>query len=197
MSFHVVSDILTIISLTSGILLFDIYWLHPSSSHTLKTFLSQYAVHKLLFVIGSMVQLSFKKRSKNCRRQQEELLMRIIKQNKNTKCAQKMGINKVNSVLEFVTKVPLTTYADYKELVNEVETFGSENVFFPGKTDYLAATSGTSSGKSKTFPKKMDIFPKTHWPIVSSSTKVFASTSQKQFPQEIASSSHISEILLL
>ena len=144
--------------MATGILLFDVYRLQPSSSHTLKTLISQYVAHKLIYFIGSLVHLSFKWQSKNCKRQQEELLIRIIKQNRSTECAQKLGIDKTNSVSEFVTNLPLTSYADYKDLANEVETLGSENVFFPGKADYLAATSGTSSGKSKLFPKSWKSF---------------------------------------
>lgn len=151
---------MTIISMTTGILLFDVYRLQPSSCHTMKTLIAQYVVHKLIYVIGSIVHLSFKWQTKNCKRQQEDLLMRVIKQNRNTKCAQKLGIDKTKSVSQFLSKVPLTSYEDYKHLVNEVETLGVENVFFPGKVNYLAATSGTTSGKSKIFPKNWGLFRK-------------------------------------
>ena len=159
LSFYI-SDTIAVILLTTGILLFDVYRLKPSSSHTWKTLISQYAVHKLIFIIGSFLHVSFKWQTKNCKTQQEALLLRIIKRNKNTKCAQKLVVNKITSVSEYVTNIPLTSYVDYGDLVNEVETLGSENVFFPEKADYLAVTSGTSGGKSKIFAKSLDIFRK-------------------------------------
>ena len=147
------SDILAIMSLSAGLLLLDINRLRPTGSHTISSLISQYTTHKIFYLIGSILHLSFNRQSANCRRHQEILLKKIIRQNKNTKCGQKFQIDGVKTVKDFRVKVRLTTYSDYREFANEILNVGSENVFFPGKTDYLAFTSGTTCGKSKVFPK--------------------------------------------
>ena len=152
------SDILATMSLSAGVVLMDIHRLRPTGSHTIPSLLSQYASHKLFYTIGSLIHLSFNRQSRDCGRYQEVLLKQIIQQNKNTSCGHKFKIESVKTVEDYQKTVPLTTYNDYKELAEEVQTIDSENIFFPGKSDYLAFSSGTTSGKSKVFPKSVSSF---------------------------------------
>lgn len=159
-------DILTVTSLITCALLFDIYRLQPATSHTITSLISQYTLHKLFYFIGSLLHYSFNRKSQNCGKHQELLLKQILRQNKNTKCAQKFKLGSIKTIQDFITQVPLTSYDHYRELAQEVETSGGENVFFPGKADYLALTSGTSCGISKVFPKSLAILRSFAGPVM-------------------------------
>lgn len=142
-------------------IIFDILRLRPGQYQRTSGLLRQYFTQKILLTIGFFVEIRFNKMSEKILEQQTTLLKVILRQNRDTVVAKGLGLDNVKNEEEYRRKVPLTTYADYEEYANKIEQSGSKNVFFPGVVDYIAYTSGTTSGKSKKFPKSLHIMRNT------------------------------------
>lgn len=99
------------------------------------------------------MQKRFEHLCNGCTAQQEDILREILAQNSNTLFAKDHGLENIHSVKEFRQRMPLTTFTDYRKYAEMIKENGTENLLFPGKAYFLALTSGTSSGKSKMFPK--------------------------------------------
>ncbi len=82
--------------------------------------------------------------------EQEKLLRRIVEVNKETEYGRRYGLHEVESLRDFQERFPITTYADYEPLIEEILS-GKENVLFPGKPEVIQRTSGTT-GKGKSLP---------------------------------------------
>ena len=136
-----------------GLILFDIYRLKPVFSHTYKTLVLQYAFVRITELFGLFMLKRFKRLCENCKDCQEQTLKQILKENKNSLFYKEHGLEDVTAVESFREKMPLTTYDDYRKYAEMIQEEGVENILFPGKAFFLALTSGTTSGKSKMFPK--------------------------------------------
>ena len=53
---------------------------------------------------------------------------------------------------EFVQKVPVSEYKDYKELIDRIHDKGESDIMLPGLPSLFALSSGTLSGNGKIFP---------------------------------------------
>lgn len=100
---------------------------------------------------------------------QSQLLLHILKVNRETKVARHFSLQTVSSIEEFRTQVPLTSYKDYEDFSLDVRENGTEDVFFPGRADYVAMTSGTTTGTNKHFPKSLKVlkFTAGKWIVLS------------------------------
>ena len=158
----------------------DIQRLKPGQSHGLRSLFQQYVLNKVLYLAGLMLLKRLNKIGQAIRRQQKELLDSIIKANHETKVARHFGLHTISSMEEFRSKVPLTKSSDYEEFSKDVRENGTADVFFPGRADYVAMTSGTTSGKSKHFPKSLKIMKSTmgRWIILSLKCMFDISTNQ-------------------
>ncbi|XP_053401872.1 uncharacterized protein LOC123548898 [Mercenaria mercenaria] len=146
-------DMVVASSIVVAIILIDIYRLKPAPSHTFKSLILQYIYLRATMVCGYILKTRFDKVCKKCEEQQENILKEILAQNKDTLFARDHGLENVNSVKTFRETMPLTSYGNYRKYAEMVKEEGTENILFPGKAYYLALTSGTTSGKSKVFPK--------------------------------------------
>ncbi|KAL4234068.1 hypothetical protein ACF0H5_005722 [Mactra antiquata] len=108
---------------------------------------------KIVNTISLILYWLFVKKSKTCKKTQEDLLKDILKTNKDTLFFKDHSLSTDISVDEFRRCMPLTTYKDLAKYADMITENGNENVLFPGKASFVAYTSGTSSGKSKAFPK--------------------------------------------
>lgn len=81
---------------------------------------------------------------------QEELLMRILKDNKDTEYGKKYGFEKIHSIEEFRSSLPLTKYDDYSEYIKRMSEKGEKNLI----TSYNIAIYNKSSGTVGT-PKRI------------------------------------------
>ncbi|XP_053401864.1 uncharacterized protein LOC128557738 [Mercenaria mercenaria] len=146
-------DMVAASSILIALILIDIYRLKPAWSHSFKSLILQYIFLRIILVCGFVLKKSFYKMSKKCEEQQENLLKEILALNKDTLFSRDHGLENVNSVNTFRETMPLTTYDDYRKYAEMIKEDGTENILFPGKPYFLALTSGTTSGKSKLFPK--------------------------------------------
>jgi len=81
---------------------------------------------------------------------QRALLLKIIRQNKNTVYGKKYDFENIKDITAFQDKVPLTEYEDYLEAINKLKETG-ENELFSEPTLLLEITSGSTSA-SKLIP---------------------------------------------
>lgn len=136
----------------------DIYRLDPSKTHTFKTLMTQYFIYKFSGAIGIFMLFRLNRQSRNCKGHQEHILQSILKENKNTQVFNDFKINDVHNVSDLIKHVPLTRFDDYRKYSDCINQTGNADVMFPGKTNFFAMTSGTTSGKSKMYPKNLKIY---------------------------------------
>ena len=88
---------------------------------------------------------------------QEKVFKELIEKAKKTSFGRDHHFEKISSHADFVKNVPVR---DYEELRNYVDPMvnGEENVLWPGKPEYFAKTSGTTSG-AKYIPITKDSMP--------------------------------------
>ncbi|KAL5013269.1 hypothetical protein ScPMuIL_007539 [Solemya velum] len=151
---------------TNGLLFFiglcslDIYWLGPTKTFNLRTLLISYIVYRLANLFMRPARSEFDKASRNVKSQQQKFLLEVLKQNSITKFSEDHGLKSINSVEEFLLTCPLTAYSNYKAYIDGIVENNSTDVLFPGKTDFFATTTGTTSGISKMFPKNTKLVEK-------------------------------------
>lgn len=76
---------------------------------------------------------------------QDQVLTELIAKGSHTKFGKDHKFEKINSHTDFVQHVPIRDYEELKPYVEQVVQ-GNENILWPGKPEYFAKTSGTTSG---------------------------------------------------
>src|SRR6476661_233168 len=76
---------------------------------------------------------------------QEKIFRSLIQKAKDTAFGKDHGFATIASYADFKKQVPIQDYEDLKDYIDRVVT-GEENVLWPGKPQYFAKTSGTTSG---------------------------------------------------
>lgn len=88
---------------------------------------------------------------------QENIFNSLIKTASVTEFGKEHEFEKIKSHADFVKKVPLRTYEDFKEYIEKIKK-GKQNVLWKGLPIYFAKTSGTTSG-IKYIPITKDSIP--------------------------------------
>lgn len=143
-----------------GVCSLDMYWLGPVKTLNFRTLLIVYALYRLVRVFMGPVRTAFDKASRNAKSQQQEFLLEVLKRNSKTKFAEDYGLKSIDTVEGFFRVCPLTTYSNYKSYVDHIVENGSTDILFPGETDFFATTTGTTSGRSKLYPKNTKLVEK-------------------------------------
>ena len=96
-----------------------------------------------------------------CHSQQtnDELLKNILQKNRNSRFLVDRSISFSSSIAEFREKVPLTTYDDYRNYVDQMVVDGAQHLLSPKNYIYFATSSGTT-GNIKLIPICADIVEK-------------------------------------
>jgi GH3 auxin-responsive promoter len=76
---------------------------------------------------------------------QQKTFQHLIEQGKHTSFGRGHDFGKINSYEDFKKNVPIRDYEDLRPYVDRI-TNGEPDVLWPGKPEYLAKTSGTTSG---------------------------------------------------
>ena len=82
---------------------------------------------------------------------QEEILLDFIAKAKNTAFGRLHHFDSIHDHKDYVSKVPLHEYGDLKPYINQMR-HGDKDILWPGKVEWYAKSSGTSSGVSKFIP---------------------------------------------
>ncbi len=85
---------------------------------------------------------------KNCRKTQDELLMKILKHQTDTEYGIKYRFKEITSREEFKKRHPLTTYGHYREYMDRIAN-GEENVLTKDHVKSLTLSSGTTEEHKK------------------------------------------------
>ena len=82
---------------------------------------------------------------------QNELLMNLLNEAKNTEIGIKYNFSSIKSYSEFSARVPISSYESYHKLI-ERSRKGEQNIFWPRPIKWFAKSSGTTNAKSKFIP---------------------------------------------
>ncbi|MAZ97576.1 GH3 auxin-responsive promoter family protein [Schleiferiaceae bacterium] len=82
---------------------------------------------------------------------QEEILLDFISEAKDTKFGQLHHFHSIETFTDYVAHVPLHEYEDLKPYIDQMRQ-GAKDILWPGKVEWYAKSSGTSSGTSKYIP---------------------------------------------
>lgn len=88
---------------------------------------------------------------------QQQIFADLIRKGKNTQFGRDHQFEKINTYKDFIQQVPIRDYEEIKPYLDEVVE-GKENILWPGKPQYFAKTSGTTSG-SKYIPISKESMP--------------------------------------
>lgn len=88
---------------------------------------------------------------------QQKTFAHLIKKGAKTRFGKDHHFDKINSYADFKKNVPIRSYEDFKPYIDSILQ-GEQDVLWPGKPDYMAKTSGTTSG-TKYIPITKDSMP--------------------------------------
>ena len=88
---------------------------------------------------------------------QAHILKKIVSKAENTQFGKDHSFSEIKDYQDFKSKIPIRDYEDLSPYVNQILD-GKSNVLWPGKPEYFAKTSGTTSG-TKYIPITKDSIP--------------------------------------
>lgn len=128
-----------------------------------------------MFFVNKFIKLRFKSRyqeiekfKNNPKTSQAGVFLELIKKSKNTIWGKRYNYSEMLSqdfdlaLANFQSSVPVSSY---EKLYPDIEKviLGEENVLWPGKTKWLAKSSGTTNSKSKLIPITTESLKKCHY----------------------------------
>ena len=93
---------------------------------------------------------------------QNELLLDLIDEARDTEIGRQYDFNSIESYEEFANRVPILAYEEYESLI-ERSRRGENNIFWPGPIKWFAKSSGTTNSKSKFIPVSTDSLEDCHY----------------------------------
>ncbi|WP_341478058.1 GH3 auxin-responsive promoter family protein [Clostridium thermarum] len=78
------------------------------------------------------------------------ILKKILETNKATEIGRKYNFSSINSISDFKSSIPLSTYKDYEDYILRMSR-GEKNILFKEEVSYFSISSGTT-GKQKLIP---------------------------------------------
>ncbi|MBO7673398.1 MAG: GH3 auxin-responsive promoter family protein [Atopobiaceae bacterium] len=100
---------------------------------------------------GKQVVTELTRMCEDPQRHNDELLMRIVEQNRNTEYGRRYDFANIRSVEEYQRKVPITTYEDYVEYIIRMTEDGEQNLITSAEIHHYNKSSGTM-GTPKRIP---------------------------------------------
>ncbi len=93
---------------------------------------------------------------------QDQLLRELLAKGTDTEYGQKYRFDLIQHPREFQTRVPLSDYSTLKPYIERMRE-GQRNILWPGKVEWYAKSSGTTSGVSKFIPVSKDSIEDCHF----------------------------------
>lgn len=93
---------------------------------------------------------------------QEQLLRDLLAKGVETEYGHKYRFDLIHNAKEFSTRVPLSNYAALKPYIERMRS-GEKNILWPGKVQWYAKSSGTTSGVSKYIPVSKESIEDCHF----------------------------------
>ncbi|XP_046565323.1 indole-3-acetic acid-amido synthetase GH3.3-like isoform X1 [Haliotis rubra] len=151
-----------IVFMLASVVAADIYRSKPVHSHTWSSMLQQYVSFKKLLIQHYHLKRKILASMQDVKTAQAHLLRDILNQRAEVAYGKDFKFRDINTVEEFLARHPLTTYIHYESYVSRMVD-GERDVMFPGAPQYIALSSGTTSGKCKRHPKDLKFFGKMGW----------------------------------
>lgn len=112
---------------------------------------------KIISAFAERTRRRLEKESKEARQNQKDTFRELISKATSTQFGRDHGFGEIKSHRDFVERVPLRDYEDFRPYIDKIIT-GDQNVLWPGRPLYFAKTSGTTSG-IKYIPITKDSIP--------------------------------------
>src|ERR1043166_8457655 len=96
-------------------------------------------------VFAAWVNKDLSKIRKNSVVLQQKTFQHLISNAQNTVFGKNHHFDTINSYEDFKKQVPIRDYEDLRPYIDRI-TYGDPDILWPGKPEYLAKTSGTTSG---------------------------------------------------
>ena len=107
-------------------------------------------LYHTLILSGVFIENKFDKYTQNSEKVNEEVLLKILKNNYQSEIGKKYRFDTIESIEDYKKNVPLSTYYDYSEFIDRM-TDGEKNILVSEEIEYFGHTSGTT-GKQKLIP---------------------------------------------
>jgi hypothetical protein len=93
---------------------------------------------------------------------QQDLIIRLLGQAKNTEWGRKFQYKNIHSAEEFKSRVPVSTYEDIFPYIERLMK-GEQNILWPSKITWFSKSSGTTNSKSKFIPVSKEALHDCHY----------------------------------
>jgi hypothetical protein len=93
---------------------------------------------------------------------QQDLMIRLVSQAKNTEWGNKFGYKDIHSIDEFRSRVPVSTYEDIFPYIERLMK-GEQNILWPSEITWFSKSSGTTNSKSKFIPVSKEALHDCHY----------------------------------
>ncbi|KAL8172519.1 hypothetical protein V2J09_024323 [Rumex salicifolius] len=110
---------------------------------------------------GNKVINQFEELTKNAERVQEEILKKILQDNKQAEYLRKLGLNGRTDPHSFKTCVPVVTHSDLETYIHRIVDGDSSSVLTGNPITVMSLSSGTSQGRPKFVPFNDELFDDT------------------------------------
>ena len=134
----------------------------------MKAGIKNYIVLNAMSQYGALCLRRYNRISTKTDRWSEELLMGILKRNKDTEIGKKFGFADIHSVEEYQTRIPYTTYEDYQEYINRMADKGEQNLMTSDNVTFFAITSGTTG-----VTKRIPVVKRSYQPVFRSASVIY------------------------
>ncbi|XP_046573820.1 indole-3-acetic acid-amido synthetase GH3.2-like isoform X2 [Haliotis rubra] len=134
----------------SGVFL-HIWSLQPAHNLPFFVVLKMYFQQRIISTVGNFILWRFNSLCRDVNSAQTKTLFKLLKLGQDSVYGRDFNLAAITSVAEFRSRMRLTEYNDYKPYIERCLA-GEENIFFKQEVDFFAATSGTTSGRSKLYP---------------------------------------------
>ncbi|XP_074659480.1 uncharacterized protein LOC141912164 [Tubulanus polymorphus] len=129
----------------------DIRSRDPSDSHSWSSLYHQYYDVVKTLTTGRWRYAQFTRHSLDVAKQQEAVLVDLMREASHTEYGRKFRFAEINDVKKFRQQVPLSKYDSYRELVDRMIETDAGDLVSPGKAIKYGMTSGTT-GPNKHIP---------------------------------------------
>ena len=129
----------------------------PGNNQTIFDRISDRLFLLMLQYVNRKALKNLQKDTANASSVQQKVLREILKLQKNTEYGKKYNFAAIKSVADFQKKHPLTTYEDYRSLIEKIANTGDFNRLVAEPIILFQETAGTT-GKTKLIPRTKRLF---------------------------------------
>lgn len=115
---------------------------------------------------GKLVYQAFQEITKEPIKHQQDFLLKLLADNKDTEYGKKYGFDRITSIKEFQEKLPVTSYDDYAEYIERMTEKGESNLITVYPVNHYNKSSGTV-GVPKRIPVS-DVAAQTYFRYITS-----------------------------